>query len=47
MEYKEMVAPYVCNVSLYLDKALKEGRIFFWKGQLGTLKDPDHGIYPM
>ena len=40
MEYKEMVAPYVCNVSLYLDEALLEG-------QLGTLKDPDHGIYPM
>lgn len=47
MEYKEMVAPYVCNVSLYLDKALKEGKDILLEGQLGTLKDPDHGIYPM
>lgn len=47
MEYKEMVAPYVCNVSLYLDKAIKEGKNILLEGQLGTLKDPDHGIYPM
>ena len=46
MEYKEMVAPYVCNVSLYLDEALKEGKEILLEGQLGTLKDPDHGIYP-
>ncbi|MDD7209925.1 MAG: adenylosuccinate synthase [Lachnospiraceae bacterium] len=47
MEYKEMVAPYVCNVSLYLDQAMKEGKNILLEGQLGTLKDPDHGIYPM
>ena len=47
MEYKEMVAPHVCNVSAYLDKALKEGKNILLEGQLGTLKDPDHGIYPM
>ena len=47
MEYKEMVAPYVCNVSAYLDKAIKEGKNILLEGQLGTLKDPDHGIYPM
>ena len=47
MEYKEMVAPYVCNVSLYLDEALKEGKEILLEGQLGTLKDPDFGIYPM
>ena len=46
MEYKEMVAPYVCNVSAYLDKAIKEGKNILLEGQLGTLKDPDHGIYP-
>ena len=46
-EYRDMVAPYVCNVSLYLDKALKEGKTVLLEGQLGTLKDPDHGIYPM
>ena len=47
MEYKEMVAPYVCNVSAYLHKAIKEGKNILLEGQLGTLKDPDHGIYPM
>lgn len=47
MEYKEMVAPHVCNVSAYLDQAIKEGKNILLEGQLGTLKDPDHGIYPM
>ena len=47
LEYKEMVAPYVCDVSLFLHNALKEGKNILLEGQLGTLKDPDHGIYPM
>lgn len=46
-EYRDMVAPYVCDVSLFLDKAMKEGKTILLEGQLGTLKDPDHGIYPM
>ena len=46
-EYRDMVAPYVCDVSVFLDKALKEGKTILLEGQLGTLKDPDHGIYPM
>ena len=46
-EYRDMVAPYVCDVSSYLDKAIKEGKTILLEGQLGTLKDPDHGIYPM
>lgn len=46
-EYRDMVAPYVCDVSLYLDQAIKEGKTILLEGQLGTLKDPDHGIYPM
>ncbi len=45
--YREMVEPYVCDVSLFLHKALKEGKTILLEGQLGTLKDPDHGIYPM
>ena len=47
MEYKKMLEPYVCDVSLYLHKALKEGKEILLEGQLGALKDPDHGIYPM
>jgi len=38
MEYKEMVAPYVCNVSLYLNEALKEGKEILLEGQLGTVQ---------
>ena len=30
-EYKEMIAPYVCDVSAYLDRALKDEKQFFWK----------------
>lgn len=47
MEYKKMVEPYVCDVSAFLDKALKEEKTVLLEGQLGTLKDTDHGIYPM
>ena len=47
MSYKEMVEPYVCDVSLFLWNALREGKEVLLEGQLGSLKDPDHGIYPM
>lgn len=46
-EYRDMVEPYVCDVSAFLNQALKEGKTVLLEGQLGTLKDPDHGIYPM
>lgn len=46
-EYRDMIAPYVCNVSAYLREAIKEGKNILLEGQLGSLKDPDHGIYPM
>ena len=45
--YRDMIAPYVCDVSSYLWNALKEGKTILLEGRLGTLKDPDHGIYPM
>ena len=47
MEYKEMVAPYVCDVAAYLHQAIKDGKNILLEGQLGSLKDPDFGIYPM
>ncbi len=47
MEYKKMVEPYVGDVSAFLCNALKEGKTILLEGQLGTLKDTDHGIYPM
>ena len=47
LEHREMIAPYVCDTSAYLDQAIREGKNILLEGQLGTLKDPDHGIYPM
>ncbi|MDO5132981.1 MAG: adenylosuccinate synthase [Eubacteriales bacterium] len=46
-EYRDRIAPYVGDVSAYLGKAIAEGKTILLEGQLGTLKDPDHGIYPM
>ncbi len=46
-EYKTMVEPYVCDVSMFLHEAIKEGKNILLEGQLGALKDPDFGIYPM
>ena len=45
--YKKMVEPFVCDTSAYLWNAIKEGKQILLEGQLGSLKDPDHGIYPM
>ncbi len=47
MEYKKMVEPYVGDTSLFLWKAIQDGKNILLEGQLGSLKDPDHGIYPM
>lgn len=47
LKYREMVKPYVCDVSKYLHEAIKAGKNILLEGQLGSLKDPDHGIYPM
>lgn len=46
-EYRDMIRPYICDVSAFLDRAIKDGKNILLEGQLGTLKDPDHGIYPM
>ena len=46
-EYRDMIAPYVADTSVILHQAIKEDKVILLEGQLGTLKDPDHGIYPM
>lgn len=46
-EYRDMVAPYVCDTAAFLQEAIKAGKNILLEGQLGTLKDPDFGIYPM
>ena len=45
--YRDMVEPYLCDVSKFLYESLREGKKILLEGQLGSLKDPDHGIYPM
>ena len=47
LEYRDMIAPFVGNVAEYLERAIREGKTILLEGQLGTMKDPDHGIYPM
>lgn len=47
MEYKEQIAPYVTDTVAYVHEALAQGKSILLEGQLGALKDPDLGIYPM
>ena len=47
LEYKKLIMPYVCDTSKYLHDAIAEGKTILLEGQLGSMKDPDHGIYPM
>lgn len=47
VEYREALAPYVADTATLLHEAVKEGKTILMEGQLGSLKDPDMGIYPM
>jgi len=40
------IAPYVCDTVTLLHEALAAGRRILLEGQLGALRDPDHGVYP-
>ena len=46
-EWRDMVKPYVADTALFLENAIKDNKTILLEGQLGTMKDPDHGIYPM
>ncbi|MCR4924858.1 MAG: adenylosuccinate synthase [Clostridiales bacterium] len=47
MEYRDMIKPYVGNTAKYIREAIKDNKNILLEGQLGSLKDPDFGIYPM
>ena len=47
MEYKDIIAPFVKDTQSFLYDAIKEGKKILLEGQLGSMKDPDMGIYPM
>lgn len=41
-----ILKPYVTDTTRLFADALKEGKTILLEGQLGSLRDPDHGIYP-
>ncbi len=45
-ELGERIRPMVIDTTAFLHQALKEGKTVLLEGQLGSLRDPDHGIYP-
>ena len=47
LEQGRLIKPFVANTQAFLYEALKEGKKILLEGQLGTMKDPDMGIYPM
>ena len=44
--YAERLAPYVGDVSLLVDQALRDGKRVLFEGAQATLLDLDHGTYP-
>lgn len=46
-EYAEIIKPFVADTQTFLHDAIKAGKKILLEGQLGSMKDPDHGIYPM
>ncbi len=45
--WREQIRPYVADTAGYLQQTIREGKEILLEGQLGALKDIDHGIYPM
>jgi len=45
-QHTEKVAPFVADTTTLLADAVEAGKTILLEGQLGTLRDPDHGIYP-
>lgn len=44
--YAKRLEPYVTNVSVVIDQAIKSGRRVLFEGAQGTHLDIDHGTYP-
>lgn len=47
MRWRADIDPFVSDTSAFLHDAIREGKNILLEGQLGSMKDPDHGIYPM
>ncbi len=46
MGYRDLLEPYVGDAVTYVHRALRQGKQILLEGQLGSMKDPDLGIYP-
>ena len=46
LKQAERIRPMVCDTTRFLHEMDRAGRTILLEGQLGTLRDPDHGIYP-
>jgi adenylosuccinate synthase len=46
LELGERLRPHLCDTRLLLHDAYSRGDSIVLEGQLGALRDPDHGIYP-
>ena len=44
--YCEKIKPFICDTTVVLEKAKKEGKGILFEAQLGSLRDLDYGIYP-
>ena len=47
LQLRERIRPYVGDTVAFVHQALKEGKTLLLEGQLGSMKDPDLGIFPM
>ncbi len=47
LEYRELIRPYVGDAVGFVHNAVKQGKEILLEGQLGSMKDPELGIYPM
>ena len=47
LECREMIRPYVGDAVTFVHEALAQGKTILLEGQLGSMKDPDLGIFPM
>lgn len=47
LDSRELIRPYVGEAVGFLHRSLKDGRTVLLEGQLGSMKDPDLGIFPM
>ena len=43
----EAIKPFICDTGTFLREAEEEGKHILFEAQLGSLRDLDHGIYPM